>query len=340
MWSSRLSAVVVGMLAAWPAMGQPVTLRLSEHFPVTHVGSTSGAQHFMQRVEELTSGKVEFEHYPGEQLAKAAGQLDAVSNRLADMAVVGLTYVTEKAPLSTAMELPGLFTDAEVGVRAFNRLAQNELLELEYLPLGVRPIYTYGVTPFQLMTTQDGPVTDLSQIEGLKLRVAGATGELIADSLGAVGVKISPTDFYLALERGVVDGAIANPASQFTYKTEALLDSWTTNASLGNVAFGLFVNEDKWQTLPEDVQQAILKAGEETAINIARGYTEGDEEAYEKLRGMEKTVFELSPEVQAQMDERLTVVRDDWLQQMEQRNLPGDEILSKFQDYVAEEQDR
>ena len=95
-----------------------------------------------------------------------------------------------------------------------------------------------------------------------------------------------------------------------------------------------------WQTLPEDVRQAILQAGEETAINIARGYTEGDEEAYAKLREMGKAVFELSPEVQAKMDERLTAVRDNWLQQMEQRSLPGDEILSKFQEYVAEEQEQ
>ena len=336
----RIGVVCAGVLFAWPASAEPITIKLSEHFPVTHVGSESGSQTFMKKVEELIPGRVKFEHYPGEQLAKAAGQLDAVRNRVVDMAVVGLVYVTEKMPLSTAVELPGLFTDAEVGQRAFHRLAQNDLLEREYLSQGVRPLFSFVVTPYQLMTTGTEPVTDIEQISGLKLRVAGATGELIANSIGAVGVKMSPTDLYLALERGVVDGAIANIASQFTYKTETLLNSWTTNGSLGNVAFGLFVNEDSWQELPDDIKAAMLQAGEETGTNVARAYKQGDAEGYEKLRAMGKTVYELSPEVQAQMGERLVAVEKDWLAQMAQRNLPGEEILATYKKYVAEEQSR
>ncbi|PZX13040.1 TRAP-type C4-dicarboxylate transport system substrate-binding protein [Palleronia aestuarii] len=326
-----------GALIATQATAEPVSLRLSEHFPPTHVGSQSGAQHFMQRVEEIAPGKIEFEHYPGEQLAKAAGQLDAVSKGLVDMAVVGLVYVTEKVPLSTAVELPGLFSDATVGARAFWKLAQNDLLEKEYKPLGVRPLFTFVVTPYQLMITSDQEINDLSQIEGLKLRVAGATGELIASSLGAVGVKISPTDLYLALERGVVDGAISNPASQVTYKTDALLNSWTTNASLGNVAFGLFVNERRWQELPEDVKQALLKAGEETGVNVAQKYTDGDKETFAKLRDEGKTVYELTSEMLSQMDDRLQAVRENWLKQMTERGLDGEEVLANFRAYVEEE---
>ena len=336
----HLGALCAAVLFAAPAAADPVTIKLSEHFPITHVGSKSGSQTFMKRVEELVPGEVKFEHYPGEQIAKAAGQLDAVRNSVVDMAVVGLVYVTEKVPLSTAVELPGLFADAEVGQRAFHKLAQNELTELEYKPLGVRPLFVFVVTPYQLMTTGKEPVTDISQISGLKLRVAGATGELIADSIGAVGVKMSPTDLYLGLERGVVDGAISNTASQFTYKTETLLNSWTTNASLGNVAFGLFVNADKWETLPETVKTAMLKAGEETGLNVAQSYKQGDEESFEKLRAMGKTVYELSPEVQAQIDERLVKVEQNWLDQMKQRNLPGEEVLSTYKKLVAEEKAR
>jgi TRAP-type C4-dicarboxylate transport system substrate-binding protein len=334
----RLGLIFAGLLMTGAAAQdqEPVTITLSEHFPVTHLGSTSGAQHFMERVEELAPGRVEFQHFPGEQLAKAAGQLDAVANGVADMAVVGLVYVTEKVPLSTAVELPGLFSDATVGARAFHRLANNELMALEYEPLNIRPVFVFVVTPYQLMTTKPDPIEDIGGINGLKLRVAGGTGELVADALDAVGVKISPTDLYLSLERGVVDGAISNIASQFTYNTEQLLESFTTNASLGNVAFGLFVNENKWETLPEDVKEVLLQAGEETGSNVARSYMEGDEEAVQKLREMGKTVYELSPQVQEQIAERLIEVEQHWLDQMKQRSLPGQEVLDAFKGYVAE----
>jgi len=333
----NLGAFCAGVLLGTQVFAQDVTLRLSEHFPTSHVGSRSGAQHFMERVNELAPGLVKFEHYPGEQLAKAAGQLDAVSKGLVDMAVVGLVYVSEKVPLSTGVELPGLFSDAEIGARAFFKLAQNELLEAEYKPLGIRPVFTFVVTPYQLMLASDEEVTDISQIAGQKLRVAGATGELIAQSIGAVGVKISPTDLYLALERGVIDGAISNPGSQVTYKTDTLLNSWTTNASLGNVAFGLFINQRRWDSLSQEVRDVLMRAGEETGVNVAQAYIKSDQETFTKLREQGKMVYELSPEMLDTFNGRLQVVTENWLEQMAQRNLPGQEILSAFEGYLEEE---
>jgi TRAP-type C4-dicarboxylate transport system substrate-binding protein len=332
----KVAAFVAASMVT-PAAADTITVRISEHFPITHIGSQSGAQAFIQRVEELVPGRVDFQHYPGEQLARAAGQLDAVRTGVADMAVVGLVYVTGQMPLSTAVEIPGLYTDAMQGARAFTHLARNDLLEIEYLSQGVRPLFNFVVTPFQLLRTEKEPLTDLSQLQGEPLRVAGATGELIANSLGAVGVAISPTDLYLSLERGVVEGAVANPASQFVYSTERILESFTTNASLGNVAFALLVNERTWQQWPEDVREAMLEAGAEAGEGVAQAYYDADQIAYDKLREMGKTVYELSPEVQAQMTEALQAVEQTWLSQMAERNLPGEEILAKFKEYLDAE---
>ena len=331
------AAFLAASLGALPATAETVNVRISEHFPITHIGSESGAQAFMARVEELIPGRVAFEHYPGEQLARAAGQLDAVKTGVADMAVVGLVYVTGQMPLSTAVEIPGLYTDAMQGARAFTRLARNDLLEIEYLSQGVRPIFNFVVTPFQLLRTEEEPLADLSQLQGEPLRVAGATGELIANSLGAVGVAISPTDLYLSLERGVIEGAISNTASQFVYSTERILESFTTNASLGNVAFGLLVNEDTWQSWPDDVREAMLAAGLETGVGVAQAYFDADQVAYDRLREMGKTVYDLSPEVQAQMVDALKPVEQKWLDQMAERDLPGEEILAKFREYLEDE---
>ena len=333
----KVVALAAAGMMALPVSADTVTVRISEHFPITHIGSQSGAQAFIQRVEELAPGRVNFQHYPGEQLARAAGQLDAVRTGVADMAVVGLVYVTGQMPLSTSVEIPGLYTDAMQGARAFTQLARNELLEIEYLSQGVRPLFNFVVTPFQLLRTEAEPLTELSQLQGEPLRVAGATGELIAESLGAVGVAISPTDLYLSLERGVVEGAIANPASQFVYSTERILESFTTNASLGNVAFALLVNERTWQQWPEDVREAMLEAGWEAGEGVAQAYYDADQIAYERLREMGKTVYELSPEVQAQMSEALQAVEQRWLSQMAERNLPGEEILARFKQHLEDE---
>lgn len=333
---SFAAVVAAGMIAS-QAAADVVTVRISEHFPITHLGSRVGAQAFIQRVEELAPGRVRFEHYPGEQLARAAGQLDAVRTGVADMAVVGLVYVTGQMPLSTVVEIPGLYVNAMQGARAFAHLARNDLLEMEYLPHGVRPLFNFVVTPFQLLRKEKEPLTDLAQLRGEPLRVAGATGELIANAIGATGVAISPTDIFLSLERGVVDGAISNPASMLVYNAEQILESFTTNASLGNVAFALLVNERTWQRWPEDVRAAMLEAGLEAGEGVAQAYYDADQATFAKLREMGKTVYELSDEVQAQMSEALQAVERRWLDQMAQRNLPGEEILARFQEYLEQE---
>ncbi len=170
----------------------------------------------------------------------------------------------------------------------------------------------------------------------MKLRAAGATGELIASSLGAVPVRVPASDLYLALDRGTVDGAIYNPPSLFAYKIEEVLASITTNASLGTVAFAAFVNEDVWKGLPEDVRQLITEVSNEIGDTMAAKFKEQSDVAYTKLDELGVKLIELSPEVQAQFNDRLQSVETEWVSQMEGRNLPGRAILDAYRSYLQE----
>jgi TRAP-type C4-dicarboxylate transport system substrate-binding protein len=93
--------------------------------------------------------------------------------------------------------------------------------------------------------------------------------ELTAKALGATPVTIGPSDFYLSLQRGTVDGAIYTIPGWRAYSLQEVLNSSTVNAGLGSVAFATLINEEVWQSLSPEVQSILQKAGAATGAGAA-----------------------------------------------------------------------
>lgn len=313
-----------------------ITLKIADQFPLTHIGSKLGIQAVKAGVEEKSGGEMQIQLFPAEQISKAAGLLDAVRNRVTDMAMVGVVYNTDKLPLTSAAELPGMIAGTISGNNAFNGYIREDLLEREYLKLGVRPLYGTLTPPYQMMFAEGGGISDIAELEGMKLRVAGATGELIAKSLGAVPVKVPASDLYLALQRGTVNGAIYNAPSVFGYKIEEVLSAVSNNASLGSVAFAFLINEDVWKGLTPEQQTILQEVANETQQNFARTFDEFDRGSYGKLEEAGVTVFSFPPATLAAMDQKLGAVRDEWVAQVSARGLPAQDMLEAFRLRAAE----
>lgn len=324
---------VVGLfcaLATSTVAQDSLTLKLADQFPLTHLGSRAGSQLLVAELEKRSEGRIKLEHFPAEQIAKAAGLLDAVRNRVTDIALVGVVYNTDKLPLTSAAELPGLHVDSVSASEAFDAYIREDLLEREYLRLGVRPLWGTVTPPYQLMLAKRDGIAGVADLDGLKLRVAGATGELIANALGAVPVKVPASDLYLALQRGTVDGAIYNTPSLFGYKIEEVLSAVSDNASLGAVAFALLVNEDVWQSLAEADRALIQEVATDVRRQFSEEFEKGNTEAFQKLTDAGVTVFSLSPETQTAMNDKLDAVRAAWVKQVGDRGLPAQEMLDAY----------
>ncbi len=323
-------ASALSVLATSAAARETVTLKLADQFPLTHIASRAGSQAFIAELEKRSEGHIKIKHFPAEQIAKAAGLLDAVRNRVIDIAFVGVVYNTDKLPLTSVAELPGLHVNSVTASAAFEKYITEDLLEKEYLPLGVRPIWGTVTPPYQLMLAKGEGIAHVADLEGKKLRVAGATGELIAKSLGAVPVKVPASDLYLALQRGTVDGAIYNTPSLFGYKIEEVLSAVSDNASLGSVAFAMLVNEDVWQGLSKEDRTLIQKVASDVRLPFSEEFQAGNSKAFDKLTKAGVKVFSLPAETQAAMNQKLGSVRAAWVKQVSGRGLPAQEMLNAY----------
>lgn len=329
----------IGIGAASAQSAEPIKLKISYQFPEHHFVTVGCINPFIEGVEKRIPGQVKFERYPAEQLAKAFNQLDSVRNRVADIAMHNLAYTPQLTPLSTFLEMPGMysFDDTLRAQRAFDKLAKNELTKLEYAKLGIVPAWVFLTSPYQFQMVSAEPITSLKQLKGKKIRVPGAGAEMALNLIGAVGVRVAASDLYLGLQRGTVDGSIISTAALPAYKLDEVVNAISTNASWGASPFIAAMHKDRWSSLPPAVQKAITDAGVDAGEHCAKVYMDLESKENDRLRAKGKTLFALPPQTLVELDAALQPVRDDWMKQMTQRNVPGQVILDKFRENLAKE---
>src|SRR5688572_33057247 len=130
------------------------------------------------------------------------------------------------------------------------------------------------------------PVARIGDIQGLKIRTGGGVAEAVARALGAAAfVKPAPESYEL-LKSGVADGVFFPLESIISFKLDTVLEQATLFPGwMYSSAFGVFMNEDKWNKLPRQDQDAIEKiSGEHLARLAGRSWDTADQRGLDGLK--------------------------------------------------------
>lgn len=308
-----------------------IKLKIADSLPTTNFLSSEGTVFFMNRVTELTGGKVVFEHYPAEQIGKASSYLDLTLSKTVD---IGYTsYSTERLPLTEVATLPGAYSTSQEGSEIYWKLMKDYLTEEEYLKHNVRPVFAVALPQYQYVTSEK-PIHSLEDFKGTKARVTG-TMEFGFDLLGASPIFMPASEAYTAMERGTVDGVTFPFTSFAAYQIESIAKHTTKGANLGSFAVVYAINEELYQSLPQDVKEAIGQAGDETVAHLSKFLDEKNEELAQKY-AQEMDVYELSEEESAEWDRALEPAWDRWAQDLENRGFNANETIKKYRQIQEE----
>jgi TRAP-type C4-dicarboxylate transport system substrate-binding protein len=313
---------------------EDVTLTFADSFPPGHVITVEGSEFFMERAEELAEGAVTFEHYPAEQLAAAPDLLDAAQEGIADIAYVGVAYVND-LPLSNVGTLPGSFTDPVKGTEAYWNLIQDRLLEEEYLPQEVRPLYATLLPPYNI-ATQDVKVETLDDLKGMTMRSSGGTMSRTLKALGGTPVEMPAPEVYQAMSRGTVDTWVGPPSSMPPYDLHEIVKYGTTNLNLGSFAGVFVINEGVWQELCADHQEALRTAGDETVTHLAEGIKAENDRVIEDYAARGIDMYELPEEEAERWNEVARSVWPEWAAEMDEKGLDGSGIVEDWRSHLDE----
>jgi len=334
---SRLKQAVfttaAALLVASPVAAQEISLRVADSFAEHHYVSKELIVPWMARVEELTEGKVEFEYFPGEALAKSKDLLDAAKNRVADITYVAPLYISDRLPLSSIVALPGVSGNATEKSAAYQRLVDEHLAEIEFGREGVVPLIAVTVAGYEF--NLDGPPLETAEdLMGKKMRSSGGLQEQTVEALGGVAVQIPAPEVYTALQRGTVDGTITPLASVQPYGFDEVLKSISINADLGTFPITYAMNEAAWGELPDDVKEAFHTASQEVNQSFGEYVDSNTETAETELREKGLTLYELPDNVLSEFREKTAPIARQWADRLEDRGYPADQVLEAWSDYL------
>ncbi len=304
-----------------------IKLKVADIYPKTHYVS-QGIQLWMERTTELTDGRVEFELYPSQQLGKAADMLDVVSTGVADVGYVPFPYFNGRMPLITgAGAISGIWSNCVEGNPAvWDTCTSDPVLNQDFVKNNIRPVLPFANQVFQLFTV-DKPVQSLADIKGMKIRSSGGVMDDIITSFGAIPVQIPVGELYEALSRGTVDGSLISAVSLHSHKLDEVVNYCTWGVDVSGGIFGYAINEEVWQSLPEDVQQAMLQASQEALQDLGERMDADEAKQKQDFIDQGMDINELSPDDQQEWLDVQAPVKDKWIQEMKAQGLPGQDVL-------------
>jgi TRAP-type transport system periplasmic protein len=324
------TTVLLGLVAvARPAPAQ-TTLTMSSWVSPQHHLTANVLQVWANDVEKATSGRVKFTMLPKHPSAPP-GTFDAVRDGLVDLSFVTASYTPARHILPLMPELPGGGDTALANSVAYSRIHWKYFQKVgEYRGVKLLGVFTHG--PGQMFTKK--PVAGIGDVQGLKIRTGGGVAEQVAKALGASAfVKPAPESYEL-LSSGVADGVFFPLESIISFKLDTVLEQATLfPGGMYSSAFGFFMNEEKWNKLPKQDQEAIEKlSGEYIARLAGNSWDEADRKGMEALKKSGVKIVHANPAFVAEVKKRSAPIVDEWIKQASAKGVDAAKILAEFQD--------
>lgn len=237
-------------------------VKIGTFVPEKSVGVAKVIQPWMKAVQGDIGDAVKLQGFWGGTLGKSPfKQFELVRNGVADVTWVLPGYTGGQFPEMGIFELPFLFNTAEEASTVGWKLHEEGLLTGMD---GVHVLGFFTAEPNALFMKKK--IGSLDDLKGMKIRSAGPIHARWLEGLGAAPQVLSSGEMNEALNRGTVDGAVQGWTGMNTFKSLQLVDQ-SYGVPAGAIPFLLLMNKGKWDGLPKNVQDAMMKHG---GLNMAQ----------------------------------------------------------------------
>jgi TRAP-type mannitol/chloroaromatic compound transport system substrate-binding protein len=277
------AGLLAGIATAARAADLPaVRWRLASSFPKSLDTIYGAGEELAKRVEQLTAGKFQIRAYAAGDLFPGLSVLDKVQDGTVECGhTAGYYYVGKNKAFAFDTALPFGFTARQQNAWMYGgglRLVNDFLKDYN-----VRT-FPGGNTGVQMGGWFRREVKSLADLKGLKMRIPGFGGEIMA-RLGVVPQTLAGPDIYPALEKGAIDATewvgpyddeklgFQRVAKHYYYP------GWWE----GGPQLSFYVNLRKWAALPDPYKAAFEAAAAEANIRMLADYDARNPQALMRL---------------------------------------------------------
>jgi TRAP-type C4-dicarboxylate transport system substrate-binding protein len=304
-------------------------LSYSIFFPPTHIQCKT-AEAWAKEIEKRTDGQVQIQIHAGGSLTKAPDVYRGVVNGVSDLGMSCFAYTRGSFPLMEGVDLPLGYPDGLTATRAANDIVK-QFSPKELADTKVMYIHAHG--PGVLATNKD--VRSLADLKGLKVRATGLSSKVVT-ALGGVAVGMPQPETYEALRKGTVDATLCPIETLKGWRQGEVIKSVTDFSPVGyTTSMFVVMNLDTWNSLPPEIQKTIEAVNAEWIDKQGKAWDQADEEGHKFVTDLKHPIYKLSAEDEAKAIAAVKPILDEYVKNMKDAGLPGDEVLKTLQEIVA-----
>ena len=199
------ASATLGMGLSAPAIGQQArTLRFGHMLPPTQIHARA-VQMFADELAKLSSNKLKVEIFPSSQLGSITEMMQSVQAGSLSMSMAVPAWYSNFAKPLDAFTLPYLVSSADRLRPALEGAIGRDIAK--YCETSGFKVFGYWLLGGRHIVNKLRPVQKPADCQGLKIRVINSQVYMQTfRALGASPVAMDPSELYLALQQGVVDG--------------------------------------------------------------------------------------------------------------------------------------
>lgn len=308
---------------------QPVILKVSTWTasPQANVFTRASIWH-IQEAEKRSGGRLKVEYYYSGSLVPAKETVTGLKSGVADVAFVNQGHEPGKLPLCTVASLPATSHDYYSGGMAIAELMKMPELKAELDQNNIMYLGPLGVVSYGVWTKR--PVRSITDLKGKKILASGEH-TLLLNALGAVPISIVSTESYSALEKGVLDGGLANAGYANDYRWQEICPYYY-ELLFGAKTMFVAMNKNSWNKLPADIQNMFIDLHDEACRKGHEIYQGNSDNKLKEFvsKGIVTVTKPSAAEVAFAEKTAHDLIWVKWVKKMEEKGLPGQKVLDNW----------
>ena len=300
-------AFAAALLFASPLAAEPVTLKLNSPAPPWSYVNREVLTPWAEAVSADSDGTLKIQTFYGGTLGSFANTYDRVVDQVVDIGFILTAFAAGKIKQQDVAALPFEAENAILASTALWNIYQKGLTNKELDAVKPLGLWTFPNAAFHSRE----PIRTLDDFKARKLIASNAIAAKIVTALGATPISLRVDEAYTALQRGTADGVLMPFTGMETFKVHEVTKHHL-DAALGSDAAMLFMNWQRYESLPSQAKAALEK---HSFLKLSRAFGEKTNEQWQKSRNLVKDgVSTLAADEEKEWRKRLAPIAAEWAQ--------------------------
>lgn len=269
-------------------------------------------EEFKELVEKKSNGRIKINLYPASQLGSAREMMEQISMGSLDITFADASdwASTFNRPELGVFNLPFLCNDLDAQCRIIENIVPKEVPKMiKGLDFHLLMTYSNGLR-CPLVKTR--PIHKLEDIKGLKMRTPETKLYVdIWNALGASTVTSAWSEAYTLLQQGVADAVEADDVG-LTSQNLQEVGKYFTKTNYLSQAYLVMINNEKWNSIPKDLQKILLDCAKENQAKQLKDRKELGVEAEKTIAAAGVKIYDLDPKERQRMKDACKSIYDQY----------------------------